>query len=240
MRMVLNRLREALDIHLSENQMGFRRGRNTVMAVFVARRLVEEARRIRPGEYPVHLVFVDYIKAFDTVFWSALWDIMALDRVPKPLIAVIRKLYEGSTVAVRTSYGSTPPIPLQSGVWQGCVLSPYLFIIVVDYVMRQARARFAGIVGRQPGLLIANEACHGGVGFDYRLGELIYADDTTLIEHTEHIQLWLDCLALEARAVGLEISKKTEAMTVGVVAPPPPLLLLDGTRVPYTERFKLW
>ena len=227
--------------HLGQTQMGFRRGRNTLMAIFAARRLVEEVRRLHPGEYPVHLVFVDYVKAFDSVFWPALWNILALYRVPRPLVAAIRKLYEGSTASVRTPYGVTPPCPLQTGVWQGCVLSPYLFIIVVDYVMRKARARFARVAGREPGLVIHNDPSTGGNpdGTDYRLAELIYADDTTLIEDTEHVQLWLDCLAIEARAVGLEVSKKTEAMALGLDGPPPPLLLLDGSAVPYTERFKL-
>eukprot|EP00974_Lingulodinium_polyedra_P040001 3838380-Lingulodinium_polyedra.AAC.1 len=152
MRLILNRLRTALDGHLSETQHGFRSGRNTVQALFATRRLVEELQRLQPGESPLHLVLVDFIKAFDSVFWPALWDILELFRIPRPLIAVIRNLYEGSTTSVRTSYGTTPPCPLQKGVWQGCVLSPYLFIIVVEYVMIQARKRFARIVGREPGV----------------------------------------------------------------------------------------
>eukprot|EP00899_Mesostigma_viride_P020065 jgi/Mesvir1/2805/Mv25443-RA.1 len=242
MRMMLHRLRAALDPHLGESQMGFRRGRNTVMAVFVARRLMEEVRRLPPDSLPLVFIFVDYIrKAFDTVLWEALWAILALDRVPPAFIAAIRRLYEGSQAVVRgTAEGTTPPFPLHHGVWQGCVLSPYLFIIVVDHVMRRARARFTALKGLEPGLDILNVKEHGGVRPGYRLADLIYADDTTLIESPEHIQTWLDCLGLEARAVpGLEISVKTEAMVIGASSKPPLPRLLDGTEVPFRDRFKL-
>eukprot|EP00899_Mesostigma_viride_P026318 jgi/Mesvir1/6871/Mv26511-RA.1 len=123
--------------------------------------------------------------------------------------------------------------------WQGCVLSPCLFIIVVEYVMIQARKRFARIVGREPGVQVANKFWHGGADTEIRLAGIIYADDTTLFADTEHVQTWLDCLALEARAVGLEVSKKTEALAVGLTNPPPPLFLLDGSRVLYRDRVKL-
>eukprot|EP00899_Mesostigma_viride_P007664 jgi/Mesvir1/1689/Mv21150-RA.1 len=64
---------------------------------------------------------------------------------------------------------------------------------------------------------------HGGSGPGYRLSDLIYADDTTLIARPEHIQTWLDCLGLEAQAVGLEISVKAEATSgdIGASSRPP-------------------
>eukprot|EP00899_Mesostigma_viride_P008676 jgi/Mesvir1/1780/Mv26450-RA.1 len=105
--------------------------------------------------------------------------------------------------------------------------------------MRRARARFTALKGFEPGLDILNVKEHGGVRPGYRLADLIYADDTTLIESPEHIQTWLDCLGLEARAVGLEISVKTEAMVIGASSKPPLPRLLDGTEVPFRDRFKL-
>eukprot|EP00899_Mesostigma_viride_P003129 jgi/Mesvir1/12817/Mv26220-RA.1 len=219
MRMILNRLRSALDCHLGESQMGFRPGRNTVMAIFVARRLFEEIALLQPGEFPAILIVVDFIKAFDSVLRDALWAVLARARVPTPLITVIRTLYEGSTTSVRTQHGITPPCPLQTGVLQGCVLSPYLFFIVADYVMRQACARFASMAaGRAPGLAVTNELGEGGpTNRQTLLADLIYADDIMLIEKPESAQLWLDChAALEARAVGLEISPKTEALALGM------------------------
>eukprot|EP00899_Mesostigma_viride_P029130 jgi/Mesvir1/9401/Mv25680-RA.1 len=105
--------------------------------------------------------------------------------------------------------------------------------------MIQARKRFARIVGREPGVQVANKFWHGGADTEIRLADIIYADDTTLFEDTEHVQTWLDCLALEARAVGLEVSKKTEALAVGLTTSAPPLYLLDGSRVLYRDRVKL-
>eukprot|EP00899_Mesostigma_viride_P007100 jgi/Mesvir1/16391/Mv25727-RA.1 len=105
--------------------------------------------------------------------------------------------------------------------------------------MRRARARFTALKGFEPGLDILNVKEHGGVEHGYRLADLIYADDTTLMARPEHIQTWLDCLGLEARAVGLEISVKTEAMVIGASSTPPLPRLLDGTTVPFRDRFKL-
>eukprot|EP00899_Mesostigma_viride_P003088 jgi/Mesvir1/12780/Mv26053-RA.1 len=107
--------------------------------------------------------------------------------------------------------------------------------------MIQARKRFARIVGREPGVQVANKFWHAwrcGHG-DSAIADIIYADDTTLFEDTEHVQTWLDCLALEACAVGLEVSKKTEALAVGLTNSAPPLYLLDGSRVLYRDRVKL-
>eukprot|EP00899_Mesostigma_viride_P029314 jgi/Mesvir1/9568/Mv25355-RA.1 len=104
--------------------------------------------------------------------------------------------------------------------------------------MRRARARFTALKGFEPGLDILNEREHGGGGTGYRLvADLIYADDTMHphIARSEHIQTWLDCLGLEARAVGLEISVKTEAMVIGASSRPPLPRLLDGTEVPFRD-----
>eukprot|EP00899_Mesostigma_viride_P028624 jgi/Mesvir1/8947/Mv26061-RA.1 len=97
---------------------------------------------------------------------------------PPPPYCCHPQLEEGSTTSVRTSYGTTPPCPLQKGVWQGCMLSPYLFIIVVEYVMIQARKRFACIVGGEPGVQVAHHFWHGGAKTEIRLADIIYADDT--------------------------------------------------------------
>eukprot|EP00899_Mesostigma_viride_P023316 jgi/Mesvir1/4169/Mv25675-RA.1 len=112
---------------------------------------------------------------------------------------------------------------------------------MVDYIMRRAQARFARVEGRPPGIEVTEYASYGGVDPPYRLSDLIYADDTTLVETPESAQLWLDSLSLEARAVGLMISKKTEVMAIGFPAgiAPPTLLLLDGSPVPPATRFKL-
>eukprot|EP00899_Mesostigma_viride_P000306 jgi/Mesvir1/10276/Mv26434-RA.1 len=110
------------------SQMGFRPGRNTVMAIFVARRLFEEIALLQSGEFPAILIFVDFIKAFDSVLWDTL-DMGCPCSRSRPHSPDYRHphavLYEGSTTSVRTQHGFTPPCPLQTGVWQGCVLSPY-------------------------------------------------------------------------------------------------------------------
>jgi hypothetical protein len=82
-------------------------------------------------------LFIDFTKAFDTVSWTFLRAVLLAYRVPVKLVNAIMSLYDGATARVRTSDGLTEPITLGQGVLQGDTLAPYLFIIVMDYIIRE-------------------------------------------------------------------------------------------------------
>ena len=150
MSMILARLAPPLDGYLRKNQNGFRKGRGTVEHILAVRRLIEEVEQTQDAQ--LHILFLDFSKAFDTVAWPHLWSIMRAYRIPERYIQAVRSLYTGSSARVRTKDGLTEPFFFHAGVKQGCVLSPFLFIVTIDLVMRRAVVDGLGVVLEKPGV----------------------------------------------------------------------------------------
>ena len=89
-------------------------------------------------------------KAFDCVDHNALWKILKEMRIPDHLTCLLRNLYAGQEAAVRTGHGTTDWFEIGKGVCQGCILSPCLFNLYEDYIMRNA-----GLDEAQAGIKIA-------------------------------------------------------------------------------------
>ena len=89
---------------------------------------------------------------------------------PDHLTSLLRNLYAGQEVTVRTGHGTTDWFQIEKGVCQGCILSPCLFNLYAEYIMRKA-----GLEEAQAGIKIAGR----------NISNLRYADDTTLIAESE-------------------------------------------------------
>ena len=131
-RVLLVRLRERLEMLLLPWQAGFRPGRNTVEQITCLRMAVDACRARKRN---MVVTFVDFSKAFDSVDRRALRDILAFYNIPDIVINAIMSLYTDTTACVRTSSGCTDEFDTTSGVLQGDTLAPYLFVIVMDYIM---------------------------------------------------------------------------------------------------------
>ena len=79
----------------------------------------------------------DHTKAFDCVDHNKLWTILKEMGIPDPLICLLRNLYAGQEATVRTGHGTTDWFQGE-GVRQGCILSPCLFNLYAEYIMRNA------------------------------------------------------------------------------------------------------
>ena len=107
-------------------------------------------------------------KAFDCVDHNKLWKILKEMGIPDHLTCLLRNLYAGQEAAVRTGHGTTKWFQIGKGVLcQGSVLSPCLFNLYAEYIMRNA-----GLEEAQAGIKIAGK----------NINNLRYADDTTLVE----------------------------------------------------------
>ena len=95
----------------------------------------------------------------------------------RPLTCLLRNLYAGQEATVRTGHGTTDWFQIGKGVHQGCVLSPYLFNLYAEYIMRNA-----GLEEVQAGIKIAGR----------NINNLRYANDTTLIAKKRRTQEPLD------------------------------------------------
>jgi len=83
-------------------------------------------------------LFIDYAKAFDCVDHNKLWKLLKEMGIPDHLICLLKNLYAGQEATVRTGSGTTDWFQIGKGVRQGCMLSPCLFNLYAEYIMRNA------------------------------------------------------------------------------------------------------
>ena len=85
-----------------------------------------------------YFCFIDYAKAFECVYHNKLWKILQEMGIPDHLTCLLRNLYAGQEATVRTGHGTTDWFQIGKGVLQGCILSPCLFNLYAEYIMRKA------------------------------------------------------------------------------------------------------
>jgi hypothetical protein len=147
----------------------------------------------------VAINFVDFKKAFDSVHRESLWRILQLYGIPQRFIAIFKNLYLNSSCAIKTDTGTTKFFNILTGVRQGCILSPFLFLIVIDFVLAKS----------------TNNPRYGIPWTDQsRLTDLDFADDIALLaESTKSLQEMTTALEAQSSKVGLQIShEKTKFM----------------------------
>ena len=109
--------------------------------------IMEKAREFQKN---IYFCFIDYAKAFDCEDHKKLWKILKEMGIPDHLTCLLRNLYAGQEAAVRTGHGTTDCFQIGKGVHQGCILSPCLFNLYAEYIMRNA-----GLEEAQAGIKIA-------------------------------------------------------------------------------------
>ena len=121
----------------------------------------------------IYFCFIDYAKAFDCVEHTQLWKILKEMGIPDYLTCRLRNLYAGQETTVRTGHGTTDWFQIGKGVPQGSILSPCLFNLYAEYIMRNA-----GLEEAQAGIKTAGR----------NINNLRYADDTTLMAESEELK----------------------------------------------------
>ncbi|KAJ8417554.1 hypothetical protein AAFF_G00223970 [Aldrovandia affinis] len=134
---LLQRLKTEVDNILREEQAGFRKGRSCSEQIFTLRNIIEQCLELQTT---LIINYIDFKKAFDSVHRESLWQIVQLYSVPSKYVNIFKALYRNSTCRVRTSSGTTDDFDIVTGVRQGCILSPLLFLIVINFVMRKTLA----------------------------------------------------------------------------------------------------
>ena len=147
----------------------------------------------------IYFCFIDYSKALDSVDHNKLLKILQEMGIPNHLICLLRNLYEGQEATVRTGHGTTDWFPTGKGEHQGFILSPCLFDLYAEYIMRNA-----GLDEAQAGIKISGR----------NINNLRYTDDTTLMtESEEELKSLLMTVKGESEKVGLKLSiQKTKIM----------------------------
>ena len=145
------------------------------------------------------------MKAFDCVDHNKLWKILREIEIPDHLTCLLRNLYAGQEAAVRTGHGTTDWFQIRKGVHQGCILSPCLFNLYSEYIIRNAVLDEA-----QSGIKIAGRT----------INNLRYADNTNLMaEREEELKSLSMKVKDESEKVGLKLNiQKTKIMASGPIA----------------------
>ena len=116
-------------------QAGFRKGRGTRDQIANIPWIMEKVREFQKN---IYFCFIDYAKAFDCVEHNKLWKILKEMGIPEHLIGLLRNLYSGQEATVRTGHGTTDWFQIGKAICQGCILSPCLFNLYAEYIMRNA------------------------------------------------------------------------------------------------------
>ena len=87
----------------------------------------------------IYFCYTDYTKAFDCVDHNKLWKFLKEMGIPDHLTCLLRNLYAGQEATVRTGHGTMDWFQMGKGVHQCCILSPCLFTLYAEYIMRNAR-----------------------------------------------------------------------------------------------------
>uniref|UniRef100_A0A8B9YN55 ADNP homeobox 2 n=1 Tax=Bos mutus grunniens TaxID=30521 RepID=A0A8B9YN55_BOSMU len=214
------RLQQYVNRELHDVQAGFRKGRGTRDQIANIRWIMEKATEFQTN---IYFCFIDYAKAFDCVDHNKLWKILKEMGIPDYLTCLLRNLYAGQEATVRTGHGTTDWFQIGKGVRQGCILSPCLFNLYAEYIMRNT-----GLKEAQAGIKIARR----------NINNLRYADDTTFVaESEEELNSLLMKVKEESEKVGLKLNiQKMKIMASGPITSQE----IDGETVETVSDFIFW
>ena len=162
------RLQQHVNQELPEAQAGFRKYRETRDHIANIHWIIKKAREFQKN---IYFCFIDYIKAF--VWTTTNLKILNEMEIPEHITCLLRNVYAAQEATVRTGHGTTDWLQIGKGVCQGCILSPCLFNLYAEYIMRNA-----GLEESQAGIKIARR----------NIINLRYADTTLMAKSTEELK----------------------------------------------------
>ena len=156
-------MKNAVDTKLRDNQAGFRQIRSCADQIAILRIILEQATEFNSS---IYTVFIDFQKAFDSLDWEVLWQLIRHYGIPDKFISIIKNTYSEMQSKIIHEGKLTEPFEITTGVRQGCLLSPLLILLAV----RQATSNRRN--GIQWTLL-------------EQLDDLDFADDIALLSHNQ-------------------------------------------------------
>jgi hypothetical protein len=137
-RVLIERVSEITEVQIRDEQCGFRKGRGGVDQVFALKCVCE---KYLERQKEVFVAFMGLEKAYDRVDRMAMWEVLGMYGVGGKILGVIKNMYEESTVCVRIGRKLGRKFKVDVGLRQGCVMSPWLFNIFIDGMVREVNAR---------------------------------------------------------------------------------------------------
>uniref|UniRef100_W5MT28 Reverse transcriptase domain-containing protein n=1 Tax=Lepisosteus oculatus TaxID=7918 RepID=W5MT28_LEPOC len=192
LKIIQQRLCPIIEAELPDSQAGFKRGRGTRDHITHLQWIMEKCHEHQKN---IYICFIDYSRAFDCIEHDKLWKALQELGVPAHMIQVIRSFYKDQEATVRTQHGDTEWSKIEKGVRQGCILSPFLFDLYAEMIIKEESEINVKIGGRN-------------------INNLRYADDTTLLAEMEDgLKYLILRIKKESENMGLHLNiKKTKIM----------------------------
>ncbi|GFN88081.1 endonuclease-reverse transcriptase [Plakobranchus ocellatus] len=200
LKIIMLRIRNKIKPEIAEEQCGFVENKGTSNAIYILRTLIERALE---EQKDVYLCFIDYTKAFDRVRHDEIITELKQLYIDGKDLRIIKTMYWEQTAAMRIENKTSTFQDIKRGVRQGCVLSPDLFSLYSEIIMRNLE--------NHPGIKVGGQ----------NINNLRYADDTVLIaENKEDLQKLQNIVEEESRKKGRSLVRtirKRQATFLGHV-----------------------
>jgi hypothetical protein len=165
-RVILNRMKDQVDKELRDPHAGFRKERSCIDQIATLRIIIEQSQEWNSSLY---INFIDFEKAYDSLDRETLWKLLRHYGIPEKMVNIIKNSYKGMSCKIVHKGQLTEAFEVETGVRQGCLLSPIIFLIAIDWVMKTATA-------------------NSNTGIQWtpfkQLEDLDFADDLALLSHT--------------------------------------------------------
>ena len=188
-RILEKRIRAKVESQIEEEQFGFRGGRSTVEPIFILRQNMEKS-----WEYGKDMVmtFIDLEKAYDSIPRTKVWESLTNKGIDKELRNMITAMYMDCYSSVKTRVGTSEWFKIDTGLKQGSVLSPLLFLMVMDDIMKAAMKDYSRA----------------------KMTVLLFADDVIWGKDQMEVQEQLDILNEKIEQWGLKINEEKSKTVV--------------------------
>jgi len=173
-------------------QYGFRKGRSTSQPLFLCRRIQDLSEAFKKK---LTLVFLDWEKAFDNIYQDELINALGRMNIPEEMLEMIKILYDNPQFRIKDREGKSTYRTQQTGIRQGCPLSPYLFVIFMTVLFHDVHEELEGKLNN--------------VRFDFiDFMEILYADDTLLIgDNAKILNLLIAAIEKHSERYGMKLNK---------------------------------
>ncbi|VDO90304.1 unnamed protein product [Schistosoma margrebowiei] len=184
---MLNRMKDCVDAQRHDQQAGFRKDRSCTDQIATLRIIMEQSIEWNSSLY---INFTDYEKAFDSVDRTTLWKLLRHYGVPQKIVNIIQNSYDGLNCKIVHGGQLTDSFEIKTGVRQGCLLSPFLFLLMIDWIMKTSTSEGKHEIQWTSGM---------------QLDGLDFANDLALLYQTQQqMQEKTTSVAAASASIGLE------------------------------------
>lgn len=220
---ILNRIQGHLDDNTRESQAGFRKSRGCIDHIFTINQILQTRYEYRK---PTIIAFLDYAAAFDSVHRQSLWKLLSAAGIPLKLVNIIAAMYKTTYCQIKSHNLISEKFEVTTGVRQGSILSPILFNLAIDHILKMSLDAFPNC---------------GGISLtpNHNIKDLVYADDVAIIaDNANDLQIMISRIASISSKLGLHLNAKKCKILSSCIDLTNTLIHVNGESVDFVHQFQ--